>query len=45
MKAMLNTEAKKKEDAVEMVKLTGGKKTLGSIFKSKSQVESKILNL
>jgi len=45
MKAQLNTEQKKKEDQKELDKLSVGKTTLKSMFKSKSQKESKILNL
>jgi hypothetical protein len=45
MKAQLNTEQKKKDDQKELDKLSVGKTTLKSMFKSKSQKESKILNL
>lgn len=45
MKAQLNTEQKKKDDQKELEKLTVGKATLKSFFKSKSQKESNILTL
>ena len=45
MKAQLNTEQKKRDDQKELDKLTVGKKTLKSFFKSKSQKESTILTL
>ena len=45
MKAQLNTEQKKKDDQKELDKLSVGKTTMKSLFKSKSQKESKILNL
>uniref|UniRef100_A0A7S3CRU8 Uncharacterized protein n=1 Tax=Strombidium rassoulzadegani TaxID=1082188 RepID=A0A7S3CRU8_9SPIT len=45
MKAQLNTEQKKKDDSKELEKMQGGKTTMKSLFKSKSQKESKILNL
>lgn len=45
MKAQLNTEQKKKDDQKELEKLSGGKTTMKSLFKSKSQKEGKMLNL
>ena len=42
MRAMLATEQKKKDDTKEMQKLSDGKTTLKSVFKSKSQKESSI---
>lgn len=45
MKALIATETKKREDAKEQEKMAQGKKTLKSLFKSKTQKENKILNL
>ena len=45
MKAQLNTEQKKRDDSRELSKLQDGKTTLKSFFKSKTQKESKCLNL
>jgi hypothetical protein len=45
MKAQLNTEQKKRDDQKELDKLTLGKTTMKSLFKSKSQKESNILSL
>lgn len=45
MKAQLNTEQKKRDDSKELEKLQAGKTTMKSLFKSKSQKESKALNL
>jgi len=45
MKAQLATEKKKKDDSKELEKLSAGKKTLKSVFKSKSSKESSILSL
>ena len=45
MKAMLATEQKKRDNSKELQKLSEGKKTLKSVFKSKTQKESNILTL
>ena len=45
MKAQLNTEQKRRDDQKELDKLTVGKTTIKSFFKSKSQKESSILTL
>lgn len=45
MKAMVSTENKQKENSKELTKLSEGKTTLKSVFKSKSQKESNILSL
>ncbi len=45
MKAMLATEQKKRDNSKELQKLSEGKKTLKSVFKSKTQKESNILSL
>lgn len=45
MKAQIATENKKKSDQKELEKLSQGKKTLKSVFKSKSSKESTILSL
>lgn len=45
MKAQLAVEQKKRSDQTEMQKLSEGKTTLKSVFKSKSKKEESILNL
>lgn len=45
MKQQLTTEAKLKSDTTEMTKLTEGKTTLKSVFKSKSKRENDIVTL
>lgn len=45
MKAQLATEQKKRDDTKELNKLSEGKSTMKSFFKSKSQKESGILSL
>jgi len=45
MKAQLATESKKRSDQSELDKLSQGKKTMKSVFKSKSSKESSILSL
>jgi len=45
MKSQLATEQKKRDDQKELNKMSEGKKTIKSIFKSKSQKESGILSL
>lgn len=45
IKQLASTEQKKRADQVELEKLTQGKTTIKSIFKSKSSKESDILNL
>lgn len=45
MKSQLNTEQRKKNDTTELNKLSEGKTTLKSVFKSKSSKESSILAL
>jgi hypothetical protein len=45
VKQLSNTESKKRSDQQELEKLSQGKTTLKSIFKSKSKKENDILNL
>jgi len=45
MKEQLNTESKKKSDEKELEALNAGKKTLKSVFKSKSKKEDSIQKL
>jgi hypothetical protein len=45
MKAQLTTEQKKRDDEKELMKLSEGKTTMKSFFKSKSQKESNVLSL
>jgi hypothetical protein len=45
MKRQIAAESKKRTDTAELAKLKDGKKTMKSLFKSKTQKENKILNL